>query len=203
MNIIGFTGYKRSGKNTLANLVREAAEADGQSVQVVAYADKLKIAGARALGFDRPEQELIDLMDQFKEDATIRIEYTEEGAKKGTLHELTGREYLQFLGTEAGRQTFWDSFWIDMVTPPTYDELKERYHGVDLLLVTDVRFDNEAKRIHDLSGLLVEIQREGFSGDGHVSEAGISEELIDVTVLNVGSIDDLRGTAEYLVEAFA
>lgn len=199
MEVIGLTGFKRSGKNTFAEQLKlELEQRGGYTVQLVAFADKLKIAGARALGFNRSDAELIALMDQFKEDAAIRIEYTEEGARKGVLHELTGREYLQFLGTEAGRRVFGDFFWIDQVLPSGANGQREReimYPGVDFVVVTDVRFDNEAARIENIGGTVVEISRLGCEGDGHASEAGVSENFIDYTVFNNSTVEALRDDA--------
>lgn len=217
MRIIGITGLKRSGKNTAGNIAAELVP----NVKLVAFADKLKIAGARALGFDRPEQELIDLMDSFKEAGNISVLYHEPGdivhpyEDKASLHSLSGREYLQFLGTEGGRKTFGDSFWTDLVLPdpgkliggdaPNWrdfieEELDERYPGVETLIVTDVRFDNEAQRVKDTGGEVWEVigGQSIPSSDGHASEAGVAPELVDVSILNHEGLDELR---EYVAEA--
>lgn len=205
MHLIGISGFKRSGKNTVGGLLAEYY--DG-TVKLVGFADKLKIAAARALGFvNESETECVALMDEFKESGRIKASY-------GPLEyqqTLSGRQYLQWFGTEAGRETFWDSFWIDLMLPnptrarsralgtdvPEQDildaELARRYPGVDLLAVTDVRFPNEAERVRALGGVVWEVLRPGVDGGGHASEQPLPRELVDWQITNDGSIDKLRG----------
>jgi hypothetical protein len=198
MRLIGLNGFKRSGKNTVGEIIDQACP--DQSVKLVGFADKLKIAAARALGYESPElTELVDLMDTFKEHGSLAVKFD------GDIDlEVSGREFLQRFGTEACRETFWDSFWIDLVLPDPkrydeedksdrYDELlEERFPGYDLLVVTDVRFPNEAKRIKHLGGEVWEIIRPGVSAGIHASEHPLPRDLVDVTIVNDGTILDLQ-----------
>lgn len=200
MKLIGVAGAKRSGKNTFADLLAAREE----NVTRVAFADKLKLFAARALGFRGTDEFLIALMDEFKETGELAAGYRQPGADGSILLNMTGRQYLQWVGTEAGRNTFGDTFWIDQVLPDPvkFDgadwqtliegEFYERYGWeVDYVVVTDVRFPNEAQRIRDLGGVVVEIQRDGAGGDGHVSETPLPREMVDYVVTNDGTMEDL------------
>ena len=211
MTLIGINGFKTSGKDTTYNLVKSILHGQA-TVERAAFADKLKIMAARALGFDRPDAELIALMDSFKDGATFSILY-EEPDNRGTafedtavMHTLTGREYLQHFGGRA-REVFGDSFWVDQILPSPHlkpgmnaHNLSYRYPGVDCLCITDVRYPNEASRVKALGGVMWEVIRPGLESDGHSSEIPLPEELIDWQIVNDADFATLRGR---VVEAMA
>lgn len=221
MHLIGVNGFKRSGKGTVANIVADRAYASPTTVAQVGFADKLKILGARTLGFtDLSDAECIALMDEAKESWAISV------AKNVTVHDgpkhspgrlspgwvttepvtlLTGREYLQNIGNEA-RQIFGDTFWIDMVLPdPVAVEgwpseratlLERHYPNLDVLLITDLRYQNEAERVKALGGVVWEVLRPGTNSDGHASEIPLPRELVDYQINNDGSLSDLESAVE-------
>jgi len=197
--LIGLTGAKRSGKNTVATIFED--HVDGTVLQT-SFAAKLKAAAARALGFQGTEEELIALMDECKEHWEFGI--TGIGEDSATVKFFSGRHYLQWFGTEAGRETFGGSFWVDQVLPDPSEAvaaggwveaapsvmLNLRYDQ-DYVLVTDLRFPNEAERIKLLGGVVWEVTRPGTGGDGHASERPLPRELVDLTIVNDGDKDAL------------
>lgn len=221
MHLIGINGFKRSGKGTVANIV-SSIYGDGEAnVLQVGFADKLKILGAKALGFtDKSDEECIALMDEAKESWVIDIAafaQEESGLNYSpgrispittTIHpvdSLTGRQYLQNLGNEA-RNVFGDTFWIDMVLPdPVLSEgwedaaqaaLLKRYATVDCICITDLRYPNEAERIKALGGVVWEVLRPGVESDGHASEIPLPRDLVDLQLSNGGSLDELERAVE-------
>lgn len=209
MKIIGINGFKRSGKNTAFELAREFLP--GAAIRQVGFADSLKCFGLEALGFDRPDPELILLADSIKEASTISVFYEEpEDQPVGpyedmaTLHNETGREFFQNLGNLA-RERFGKDFWVDQVLPirREYDAsetdepwrhvyLAKDYPGVDYLFITDLRYPNEADRIKALGGTIWEVVRPGCESDGHASEQPLPGAMIDWRIVNDGNIDLLR-----------
>lgn len=173
--------------------------------------------GALSLGFDaeRGEAALIALMDECKEDWIINITRRSDNLDSlspigiGTVwHDLTGRQFLQNLGSHA-RQVFGDTFWIDQVLPQgTYTvpgdwgerdtvvsnaaAVEERYPDVDVLCITDLRYPNEAERIKLLGGVIWEVERPGLASDGHDSEQPLPRALVDYTIVNDDTLDTLR-----------
>ena len=68
----------------------------------------------------------------------------------------------------------------------------ENFGGADICVITDLRFENEAQRVHDLGGTVIEIDRKAVEiGDGHASEIRLPDEMIDLTIDNNGSLADL------------
>lgn len=192
MKLIGINGLKKSGKDTSYGLLRDMFEAEGKRVERRAFADKLKIMAALALGYEREPEELIALMDSYKDTAVFSITYIDPDTDQETLHDLTGREYLQHFGNKA-RTVFGDTFWIDQVLPQqaTFGWEQQRFDGADYGVITDARYPNEAQRILDLGGEIWEIKRPGLESDGHVTEQPLPAELVTRRIVNDGSINDL------------
>lgn len=107
------------------------------------------------------------------------------------------REILQLLGTEFGRQLLGPNIWVDRAMRAV-----DRYAsaGVSAVL-TDVRFDNEAAAIRDRGGHVWKVVRDTPSclvGEAarHASEGGIADELVDLVIVNNGTLGDLRDTVD-------
>ena len=94
------------------------------------------------------------------------------------------RRLLQRLGTEAGRDILGENIWVDTAFART---------DADKIIVTDVRFPNEAEGIKARGGTLVRIERKGVGPrNDHPSETSLIDYDFDYTVDNSGSIEDLR-----------
>jgi Deoxynucleotide monophosphate kinase len=190
--IIGLTGLKGSGKDTIAaHLVKE------YGYERRAFADPLKKSVANL--FDIPFHEV----DQMKNDETLKVQLIRAGNKPlhGTfplpIRSLTFREFLQRYGTEAHRDVpeFGDDIWIDLTLP-----VKGYYEGRDIV-VSDVRFENEARRIRYLKGVVVEVARPALvNQDPHRSETERPEP--DYTIFNHHTIEELYTGVEVMFEYF-
>ena len=103
------------------------------------------------------------------------------------------RYLLQTLGTEWGRKLVGEDFWVNILKQRI--ERIEWWNGITRdIVITDVRFENEAKMIKEIGGEVWQINRPGTAAVlEHVSENGISESYIDKTLLNSSGIDEFRG----------
>lgn len=208
--LIGITGFRTSGKDTTCRLVKELRPE--LRVDRAAFADNLKLLAARSLGLAEDgastDEELIALMDTFKEIGVLTYGVRVPGKRrwnrpKTYVTEITGRQYLQYLGANA-RVVFGNNFWVDQVLPnpmflPGWGEaqdvdglLKNSYPLSDILCVTDVRYPNEAARVVELGGEVWEVVRPGLETDGHSSEQPLPRELVSRTIDNSGTIENLR-----------
>jgi len=107
--------------------------------------------------------------------------------------EVTIRELLQRLGTEVGRHMFGPECWLRML----YEDIAESSER--FVVVTGIRFVNEVEFFKARGHTVVcEIRRPGYEGDGHVSEKGLDESLVDFVVNNGGTIEDLREQARQI-----
>jgi hypothetical protein len=171
MMLIGLNGKAGSGKDTAFTFINEWATFHGYKAERDAFADRLKISAGRALGIHSEDgSEELAFCNAIKVNSKISLKW-DDG--KAHHHELTGREYLQYYGTEAHRQVFSDDFWINMVLGP------ER-PGVDILVITDVHRQH-AVRLRDavssgLSRSRLRARRQGEVLQGCVPLVGAVEE---------------------------
>jgi len=165
MILIGLTGKKRSGKDTVADFMCQE-----MFFKKTAFAKPMKEI-SRIFGFskDQLDGSLKEIVDDF--------------------WGITPRKFLQLLGTEMFRNCFRDDVWLKMM------ELELANLNTKKAVITDIRFNNEAQFVRKNCGYIIQIIRpDQESDDDHSSEAGIDQELIDHTIMNDGTIQELYVT---------
>jgi hypothetical protein len=173
-SLIGITGLAGSGKDTLADyLVRQQGFAK--------YMMAARMKAALAKRFNVPLDYFEDR--QLKEEGHDRFGY-----RAGESEYFSIRSWAQWLGTEFGRDMFGEDCWVELMeqewrrnTHPTL----EGTHSPFRMVVSDVRFDNEARRIQYLGGVVIRVVRPSVKPvNAHVSEAGVSDQYVNVEVVN-------------------
>lgn len=167
MRLIGLTGRAGAGKDTAA-----AALVDAGYCQV-AFADKLKRIVAELAG--EPVQNFYDR--ELKEAECPALA-------------MTRRRALQEVGNEM-RRVIHQGVWVNAVMHQWHN--LGRPHTV----ISDVRYDSEAQAIIDNGGVVILIERPGapaLSGAAaqHISERGVSLDLIETAIVNDGSVEQLK-----------
>lgn len=212
MKVIGLTGVARSGKDTVAGLIVDELRECGLDTRREGFADRLKLSAALALGLPVKGEgadavvSAVASCDALKVCGSIQtlIEHGPYDVQEVTVN---GREYLQRYGTEAHRDLFGDDFWVDALLP-----LQRRSigHGgviadparddCDVLVIPDVRFDNEARRVLKYEGEVWRVTRPGVDAvNAHASESGIPDDLVTREVGNIGGLGYLRGVVRYAI----
>lgn len=216
--LIGINGKARSGKDTLANLIGAWCGAHEFTVAKQSFAKKLKESAAHTLGVFEDEVAFCDKLKGDYERGFIEVRMaTKATGPNHVVAKVTGREFLQYYGTEAHREIFGSDFWVDAILPlPKGDEgvLRtpswhfsflndapegEVRHVAQFCLITDVRFDNEAERIRDLGGEVWKVVRDGSGAGEHASEMELPGELVNVVIDNNGTLNDLSASVETLM----
>lgn len=178
--IIGLTGVAQVGKDTAAAALIERGWVR------VAFADPLR--------------EMLYALNPKVTDEGCFVDYVktmvdEVGWEKAKKHPEV-RRLLQRLGTEAGRGVLGEDCWVDLAhrkINKLRGDAAARGDNQPSVVLTDVRFANEASMIRSLGGYVVRIIRPGISAiNGHVSESGVPDKLVDHTLENGGSIADLQ-----------
>lgn len=187
MELIGLAGAARSGKDTVADVLEDIT--DGR-VERDAFALRLKIIAARALGVScHPDDVGTKGVERWADRLKTEELLATVGPRGTVTSKISGREFLQRLGTDAIRPVLGDDVLIDAV-PLERD--------CDLLIITDVRFPAEAKRIRDAGGEVWRVTRNGTGGGQHVSELPLPVDLIDRELDNSGTLADLYETVRSL-----
>jgi len=140
--IIGFVGFIGSGKDTAADYL-----VNFHGFRRDSFASTLKDAVAAVFGWDRTLLE-----GRTKEAREWREQVDPWWAERLEMPNLTPRWILQYWGTEVCRQGFHDDIWIASL------ENKMR-KTKDNIVISDVRFPNEIKAIHNAGGRVVRVAR--------------------------------------------
>lgn len=188
MEIIGLSGYARSGKDEAAKVLVEEF-----GFTRVAFADKLRDFLYALNPIVMQKSATDPLLKKVTATWTVQEVIDVHGwdGYKETVFGPEIRRLLQRLGTEAGRNTLWDSIWIDAALTGFPEDAR--------LVVTDCRFPNEAEAIKDRGGVLWRITRKdvgpavGADGKIHPSETSLDDWDFDVTLNNKGSLRDWHG----------
>lgn len=177
--VIGLSGYARSGKDTVGTHLVEQ-----HGFTRLAFAERLRSA-ARAL--DPFVSIPLRLAIRWRVWPTVRLSHVlrkvgyDEAKKAPDV-----RRTYQRLGTEMGRLTFWEDFWVDLVRREIETNPDGRY------VITDCRFPNEAAMVADLGGQVWRIERFGTGAtNAHPSETALDDWDFDATFINDGTVEDL------------
>lgn len=97
---------------------------------------------------------------------------------------LTPRWALQRVGTEAMRQGVHADVWVAAME-------RRLQLAEGRVVVSDVRFANEAAAIRAAGGVLVRVVRPGCEAAGHASETSTADVCEDVLLCNDGTLEQL------------
>ena len=177
--IIGVSGKKKSGKDTVANYLKEKF-----GYTIYHYADPLKEFCRDLLGLD---EKLLWGTDEDKntstnykfEDlyniATRLINPTEDFEFQEHINNMmpdnsskymTYREVLQYFGTEVFR-AFNKNIWVDT----TFRKIQR--DNCKLAVIADVRFEDEVEAILNRNGDVIRLLRNSGKVDEHKSEKAL------------------------------
>lgn len=173
--IIGITGRKSNGKDTLGSYLVE-----NHGYKRIAFADALKDASKCI--FSLNDEQL----------------YGNSKEKIDEFWQVTPRQILQFVGTDLFRNHLaelipWVSndIWVQVVKKKIQDELKNDPHTK--FVITDVRFQNEIDLVKSFNGLTVRVERKSANTtiDLHQSELEIETLCVDLVITNDDTIENL------------
>jgi hypothetical protein len=166
-SVIGLTGYAQSGKDTVASILVKK-----YGYRRVAFADKIRdflyelnpMVACSPTGY---LQDLVNLVgwDKAKQEPQVR-------------------RLLQDLGV-SGRKLLYPNVWVTAALT--------NISGGDRVVVTDVRFENEAEAVKHMGGQLWRVKRLGFGPiNDHVSESELDGYKVDQIFVNNGTLEDLE-----------
>jgi len=149
--LIGLSGYKQSGKSTVAKHLR-----DTYNFLELSWAFPLKEIIGKQI-FKLSNNDLYG--DSPKREEVI------------PLWGKSPRKILQEVGTDLFRNKFDKDFWVKI----TEEHMKNHMSWGDSIVVSDCRFPNEAESIKKLGGKLIRIIKVGGdpSDDLHESELAL------------------------------
>lgn len=188
---IGLIGKAQAGKDSVGAILRES-----YGYQRVAFADALKESALRANPLIYPADGWLDY--GYCEEADLYladlVHLCGWDAAKVGFPEV--RRFLQQHG-QAKREHD-PEYWI-------HEAMRVVDDTSEPVVVTDVRYRNEAETLAARGFLLVRVVRPGVPlGEAysrHLSETDLDDWTTPVTIMNAGSLADLRQSVERVMDA--
>ena len=189
MLLIGLLGRAGSGKDTVAAFVRETIDA-----ATFAFATSLKQEASRAFGVDPrlfDERAIKEVpLQQLALTRCTMPEFVDFASELARFDSLKPRTIMQAYG-DFRRQQHPGYF----LRPAYFAWSDAQTAGRAALVITDVRYPNEAEWVKTHGGLLWRVERTGLAPvNSHSSEWSLRDYPVDATIRNFGSLDDLRRT---------
>ncbi len=183
MRVLGLTGYKQSGKSTLARQAKEEF-------------------GFKRMGFAHPLKELIwNLWPDF----TWENIYGDAKEEVVAAYGKSFREVAQVVGTDMLR-TYDHDVWVRATEQSIGKYWAQMGSSARPIVIDDIRFENEAALVHELGGQVWEVVRpdqdDRVDRDTHKSELGILASSVDMAILNAFGLDEYRAMCSRKVKEF-
>lgn len=199
--IIGISGRKQSGKDTIAKMIQYLSLSDVSHTRVnqISFQKWKEKDDSIIMGFygryssgnvsdwiilrfaDKPKDLVCTLINCTRADLE-----NEEFKNTPILFGYTPRQLLQLIGTQFGRNTIHKNIWV-------HDKLKNYDNNCKWILV-DTRFHNELIGIKKQGGVVIRVVRPGLDeSDTHESETELTDDSThyDYVIENDGDIEKL------------
>ncbi len=177
--LFGLTGPPAAGKDTAARYLIEE-----YGFKRLAFADEIRRAAL--------------LLDPFiGESERLSQVVADHGWDHCKSTRLEVRRLLQVLGTELGRDLHGPDIWVAKV----FDAIHQ-FDADQHVVLTDVRFQNEAAAVRSHGGRIVRLNRSCHSPDvvmTHLSEVESAGIRPDYVIPNHGDLAELHGRLDRLV----
>jgi hypothetical protein len=191
--LIGICGHAGAGKDTVAHYIHTTRD----NTYKLAFALPLKIAAAAMFGIP---------LDNFYD--------PDHKEAPDPFWGVSPRKIAQFFGTEMVRETMHrlvpevaEHFWVSrMIHCLTGQGEQVEYDEDDVVIISDVRFQNEYDWIVSQGGIIIHLTRPGADGTvgipGHASEGGLHFTAPDFTYLlvNNGTLEELHEEVDLIIK---
>ena len=177
-----YSSYPQSGKSTVAKLIKE-----GWPATTLPMAAPLKLFASSLLS-----QAGADPMYHLYNDKTSPIEQLPGRP--------SGRHILQSLGTDWGRECISPELWTTL-WQGCYDRQRADLYGQRIVIVDDVRFPDEYRKIKSNGGQMWKITRpDYYERSPHKSEGALDLFTFDAEIMNNGGLEPLALQIDELID---
>ena len=225
INLIGISGNIGSGKDTVAKIIQILCNKDDDwfhknPVEALLtwngnydaisdwenkkFAGKLKQIASILTGISIRQFEDQEFKKTFLSEEWDRV-YTKVLSDEEYTVQMTVREFLQRLGTDALRDNVHPDIWVNSLfvdfKPPKMSE-----YNPSNWIISDLRFPNEAQAIKDKGGICIRVIRGVEKAPNpdlyHVSETSLDDYSFDFIIYNNNSIEDLIEEVRKMLQYF-
>lgn len=209
--IIGISGKIGSGKDTVGEIIQKLCLTNkAPNFEIKKFAGKLKAVGSLLTGIPI---EMFEDQEFKKTDLPSEWVYIENGY---AARNMTVRDFLQKLGTEAMRDNLHTNVWVNALFSDykAIERIPEKRMSImPNWIITDMRFPNEMEAVVNRNGITIRVNRTPFRTtetelgklsvvnqpevdkllgiQEHPSEAALDDAEFDYTINNSGTLEDL------------
>jgi hypothetical protein len=186
-HIIGITGNKGSGKNTVADIIGDLYHDPDKDLRFnsIAFADPIR----EKINYIFKLNGTITAYDDFKR-SIVSTTDTDMGS-----HSVSGRHVVREIGMLM--RYYNPNQFVDYVEDKINFLTRVNY------IVTDLRFDNELEFLKRKNAFIVKVVRdEDTATDSHITERGFDDSQCDVVIYNNGSIEELTEKVRAVFDKF-
>ena len=208
--LIGINGKIGSGKDTVGSIIQYLTSESGNqnSSRHRSYEEFLSNGGGSALrNFDQhyvSDWKIKKFAGKLKQIASLLTGFSiemfeDQDFKRKQMSEgweMTYREFLQKLGTEAMRNGLHTNVWVNALFAD-YISPKMSKTNISNWIITDMRFPNEMESIVKREGITIRVHRDLYNGNTHISpiphesETALDDTKFDYEIINDGTLEDL------------
>jgi hypothetical protein len=200
-NLISISGRMGSGKDTAGKIIQDILETNvGPFWTIKKFASGVKELASIIL--DVPIEKFEN--QKFKESYlpsewnTYRAVFSDRSDFHGwevVTNQMTVREFLQKLGTDAMRNGLHTNVWVNMLMNE-YKKFQKMVPDAQShfprWIITDTRFPNEYEALREKNALFIKIERPGIELNNHPSETSLDNHEFNYVIENSGDIYQLQ-----------
>lgn len=183
INLIGINGKIGHGKDTVAEIIKRLSY---KSWEIKKFAGKLKQIASLLTGIPVEKFEDQEFKKTKLNSSWSRSIPFGEPARGFKIENMTVRELLQKLGTEAIRNNLHENAWVNALFADFWGSPEPNW------LISDVRFPNEAREIIHNDGIVIRVIRPGVESSDHPSETSLDDWKFDYVIENNGTLEELE-----------
>lgn len=188
LKVIALTGPKGSGKDTVGELIKQYFNTSPVfKAHTIAFADPIKTVVKDLFVFETTKE-----YDDFKR-TTCNFSLPKQLTRDMQLYQVEGRHLVREIGMLMRK--------YDEKQFTNYVIGEIRYQPNDVWVVTDLRFDNEYLAMKNLGAKIINIKRPNYEYDGHITERGFNDSLVDYQLLNDGDLPYLKTRVESVMDS--
>lgn len=194
-NVILINGAARSGKDTVARMMKDFLKSNNQTVEILSFAEPLKQIIASTFNIS------LEDLEEFK-NKSDRYEVHRVDTHSFILHQKTNfRKILQRFGTEGMKPVFGENIWARLLAE------KANKSSSNWIIVPDFRFNIEyeemlkfqALEVYNVYAFEVLSDRGEIKESTHSSERELDDFEFDYTIDNIwGKLNETKEQIKHI-----
>jgi len=191
MKIIALTGAKGSGKDTVCDLMQALStpiDYAGWRVPVrrIAFADPIKRQIDHIFNLNTSSNDQYDLFKR----SVLNYNIAEQETRS-----VEARHVVREIGMLM--RSYDDKQFVNYVRAAINDEPDVVW------VITDLRFDNEYMMLREMGAIITKVIRPQVDSDGHITERGFGDHMVDKIIMNDGNMEYLETRVEWTMNSIS